>query len=85
MKKIILIASIILSTNAWSIGSDGTEKTTKICFKVGSDGTEGKVGSDGTEGKVGSDGTEGTSICRIIKTDQEKESFFNFGFNIENF
>lgn len=61
MKNLILIIALTLiyNNNAQSdIGSDGTELHSKICFYIGSDGTELDVGSDGTELKVGSDGTE---------------------------
>jgi hypothetical protein len=66
MKKIITLIALILSFNAFSVGSDGTENYIQVCTKVGSDGTENKVGSDGTENKVGSDGTENKMYCQII-------------------
>ena len=69
MKKIITLIALILSFNAFSVGSDGTENkvgSDGTENKVGSDGTENKVGSDGTENKVGSDGTEYTTYCQII-------------------
>ncbi len=66
MKKIITLITLILSFNALSVGSDGTENTIQVCTKVGSDGTELKVGSDGTELKVGSDGTEDKTYCQIV-------------------
>ena len=66
MKKIILIVTIILSTNALAIGADGTEKYTQVCFKIGSDGTEKTIGSDGTEKTIGSDGTEKSIYCEFV-------------------
>lgn len=81
MKKIILALAIIISGNAYSVGSDGSDnKSIQICTKVGSDGSDSKVGSDGSDSKVGSDGSDGKTICQTINI-EEKESFFNFEFN----
>jgi hypothetical protein len=79
MKKIIIILAIIFTSNAFSVGTDGSnKKSTQICFKVGTDGSNKKVGTDGSNKKVGTDGSNEESICQIIEMDSEGEMFFNF-------
>ncbi len=78
MKKILLALTIILSGNAYSVGTDGSDsKSIQICSKVGTDGSDNKVGTDGSDSKVGTDGSDGKTTCQTIRIDNEKESFFN--------
>jgi len=66
MKKIIIIITLIISTNVLSVGQDGTGKYIQVCTKIGGDGTENKIGGDGTENKVGNDGISYKTYCQII-------------------
>jgi hypothetical protein len=64
MKKIIILITLILATNAYSQNnneffvSDLNDNFQSICLKTGNDGTDTKTGNDGTDSKTGNDGTD---------------------------
>jgi hypothetical protein len=78
-KTILLIASLLLATNAlsstFSVEEDGTGKFIMQCMKTGEDGSGTKTGEDGSGTKTGEDGSgtktgedgSGTkSSCQLI-------------------